>query len=105
MRLPGRVGDTPVLGGGTYADQNGAVSATGHGEEIMRHLLAFRTVSHMARYPARVAGAKVLRYATIRGCRCGLIGIDRKGRLVCMNNTKAMSWCYIKNGILKVFST
>ncbi len=103
MRIPGRIGDTPCIGTGTYADRNGAVGATGHGEEIMRHMLAFRAVSLMARYPASTAGNKVIKYATRHKCRCGLIGIDKRGRICCVNNTKAMSWCYIKNGKMRVF--
>jgi beta-aspartyl-peptidase (threonine type) len=105
MRLPGRVGDTPVIGAGTYVDRNGGVSVTGHGEEIMRHMLAFRTVAMMARYPAHSAGRQVINYATKVGCRCGLVGIDKQGRFVCCNNTNAMSWCSIKNGKLKVFAS
>jgi beta-aspartyl-peptidase (threonine type) len=103
LRLPGRIGDTPVIGTGIYADKNGVVSATGHGEEIMRHMIAFRAVSLMVRYPAQTAGKKVIDYATKNGCKCGLIGIDKKGRILCANNTKAMSWCYIKNGKMELF--
>jgi len=103
LRLPGRVGDTPLIGTGTYADKNGGVSATGHGEEIMRYMLAFRTVSLMSHYPARTAGKVIIDYATKCGCQCGLIGVDKKGRILCVNNTKAMSWCYIKNGNMKMF--
>ncbi|MCK4755945.1 isoaspartyl peptidase/L-asparaginase [candidate division WOR-3 bacterium] len=103
LRLPGRIGDTPIIGAGIYADKNGVVSATGHGEEIMRYMIAFRAVSLMARYPAQTAGKKVIDYATKNGCKCGLIGIDKKGMILCVNNTKAMSWCYIKNGKMKLF--
>jgi L-asparaginase / beta-aspartyl-peptidase len=40
-KLPGRIGDTPVLGGGTYCDNRYAgVSTTGHGETIMKSCLA-----------------------------------------------------------------
>ncbi|GAI80173.1 unnamed protein product [marine sediment metagenome] len=60
LRLPGRIGDTPIIGTGIYADKNGVVSATGHGEEIMRHMIAFRAVSLMARYPAQAAGKNCL---------------------------------------------
>jgi beta-aspartyl-peptidase (threonine type) len=104
MRLPGRVGDTPVIGAGTYVDRNGGVSVTGHGEEIMRHMLAFRTVTLMAHYPAQTAGRQVINYATKAGCRCGIVGIDKLGRFLCCNNTNAMSWCSIKNGKLKIFA-
>jgi beta-aspartyl-peptidase (threonine type) len=42
-KLPGRVGDSPIIGAGTYADnRSGAVSATGDGEGIWRLLLAYR---------------------------------------------------------------
>jgi len=103
LRLPGRVGDTPVIGAGTYADKNGGVSATGHGEEIMRHMLAFRTVGLMARLTAQEAGQTMINYATKHDCRCGLVGIDKWSRILCVNNTDAMSWCYIKNGQMKIF--
>lgn len=103
LRLPGRVGDTPIIGAGTYADRSGGISTTGHGEEIMRHLLAFRAVNAMARHTAKEAGRQVLQYATTHGCKCGMIGINKKVEIVCMSNTKAMSWCYIKNGVMRSF--
>jgi L-asparaginase/beta-aspartyl-peptidase (threonine type) len=40
--LMGRVGDSPIIGSGFYAGPHGAVAATGIGEHIVRHLLAFR---------------------------------------------------------------
>lgn len=103
LHLPGRVGDTPILGAGTYCDPHGGVSTTGHGEAIMKNFLALRTVQFLARYPARVAARKAIDYATRQGCRCGLIGIDRKGGILCLDNTKGMSWCYIKDGTIKSF--
>ncbi len=103
LHLPGRVGDTPIIGAGTYANKYGGVSATGHGEMIMKTLLAYRTVALMEKYSAPVAGKMAIDYATRHKCRAGLIGIDRKGRILCINNTEAMSWCYIKDGEMKVF--
>jgi len=103
LRLPGRVGDTPVIGAGTYADRNGGVSTTGHGEEIMRQLLAFRAVDLMSRLPAVRVGKMIITHATNSGCQCGVIGIDKHSGILCTNNTKAMSWCYIKNGTLRAF--
>ncbi|KPL12976.1 hypothetical protein AMJ74_05865 [candidate division WOR_3 bacterium SM1_77] len=103
LRLPGRVGDTPIIGAGTYADRNAGVSTTGHGEEIMRHLLAFRAANSMASLPAKEAGKRVLQHATRYGCKCGLIGISKKSEIVCLSNTKAMSWCYVKNGRMYSF--
>jgi beta-aspartyl-peptidase (threonine type) len=46
--LPGRVGDSPILGAGTWAENGvGAASATGWGEAILRDLLAFRAVQEI----------------------------------------------------------
>ncbi|MEO0123414.1 MAG: isoaspartyl peptidase/L-asparaginase [candidate division WOR-3 bacterium] len=103
LHLPGRVGDTPIIGAGTYANKYGGVSATGHGEMIMKTLLAFRTVVFMEKYSAPVAGKMAIDYATRNKCRAGLIGIDKHGRILCVNNTEAMSWCYIKDGNIKSF--
>ncbi len=103
LRLPGRVGDTPIIGAGTYADPNGGVSTTGHGEEIMRQLLAFRAVTLMSKSRALEAGKQALSHATKSGCRCGMVGIDKNANVLCINNTKAMSWCYIKNGRMRAF--
>jgi beta-aspartyl-peptidase (threonine type) len=40
-QLPGRVGDSPLLGAGTYADERCAVSATGDGEAVIRAVAAY----------------------------------------------------------------
>lgn len=103
LHLPGRIGDTPLPGAGMYVDRHGGVSATGHGEAIMRILLAFRAVSMMARDAAPVAGKKALSFASRMNCRCGLVGIDRHGRIVHAHNTAGMSWAWVKNGELKTF--
>lgn len=103
LHLPGRVGDTPIIGAGTYANRYGGVSTTGHGEMIMKTFLAYYTVSLMAKYSASVAGKLAIDYATRNKCRAGIIGIDKKGRILCVNNTQAMSWCYIKDNEMKIF--
>lgn len=103
LRLPGRVGDTPIIGAGTYADTYAGVSTTGHGEEIIRQLLAFRAAVLMKKMPARKAGRKATDWATKHGCRCGMIGINRKYEILCISNTRAMSWCYMKNGTMRSF--
>jgi isoaspartyl peptidase/L-asparaginase-like protein (Ntn-hydrolase superfamily) len=47
-KLPGRVGDSPIVGGGYYADDEaGAAGATGIGEDIWRFMLSFRVVEFM----------------------------------------------------------
>lgn len=50
MKVPGRVGDTPIIGSGFYVESGvGGAAATGLGEDIMRTCLAFRTVDLMRR--------------------------------------------------------
>ena len=48
FKMPGRVGDTPIIGAGTYA-KNGvcAISCTGRGEEFIRHSVAHTVVALM----------------------------------------------------------
>ena len=47
-KLPGRVGDSPIVGAGYYADDEaGAAGATGRGEDIWRFMLSFRAVENM----------------------------------------------------------
>lgn len=49
-KLPGRVGDTPLVGSGLYCDKAvGAAAATGVGEHIMRYCMSFRIVEEMRR--------------------------------------------------------
>ncbi|MCE5198730.1 MAG: N(4)-(beta-N-acetylglucosaminyl)-L-asparaginase [Armatimonadota bacterium] len=50
FKLPGRVGDTPIIGSGFYCDNEvGAAAATGLGESIMRYSMSFRIVEEMRR--------------------------------------------------------
>jgi beta-aspartyl-peptidase (threonine type) len=47
-KTPGRVGDSPIIGAGTYADnKTAAISATGHGELFMRHVVAYAITAAM----------------------------------------------------------
>ena len=46
--LLGRVGDSPIIGAGFYAGKDGAVAVTGIGEQIVRHLLAYRVYEWLA---------------------------------------------------------
>jgi beta-aspartyl-peptidase (threonine type) len=91
----GRVGDTPILGAGTYADdRSGAGSATGYGEGILRIALTARALEamrlggspeHAAREGIRALAQRV---ATLGG----LILVDARGRLGWARSTPAMSW-------------
>lgn len=103
-KMPGRIGDSPILGGGTYADNNsGCVSATGNGETIMRYNVASRilALTEYFQLTAQEATIKVLDEMTIRfNQTAGVISIDPKGNLGIYFTSRRMSWAYQRGGEL-----
>ncbi|MCP3980471.1 MAG: isoaspartyl peptidase/L-asparaginase [bacterium] len=101
-KAPGRVGDTPIIGAGTYADDRvGAVSSTGWGEGILRVTLAKTAVDLMAGgLPPTVAGEGALSTLDRVGAKGGLVLVDRFGRVGAVFNTPRMTrgWA-TKNGL------
>ncbi|TDG45622.1 hypothetical protein AWZ03_007897 [Drosophila navojoa] len=97
-KLSGRVGDSPILGAGTYADNEaGAVSATGHGESIMRYNLSSRVLALVRHknYSIQQAVEEVLQNMTAHFKQTGgLIAIDHRGQLGIYFTTELMSWAY-----------
>jgi beta-aspartyl-peptidase (threonine type) len=98
LKLPGRIGDTPVFGAGLYADKYGAVCATGHGEGIIRLCLSKEAVELMKKYSAQTSVSRSLRRASKYNIRCGLIAIDSKGNFGWGYTSDAMPTAYIKKG-------
>jgi beta-aspartyl-peptidase (threonine type) len=94
LKRPGRVGDSPIIGAGTYADDRlAAVSATGHGEPIIRITLARfvadrvgagLAVAAAAEEGIRVLGARV-------GGQGGVIVVGPAGEPGFAFNTPAMA--------------
>jgi beta-aspartyl-peptidase (threonine type) len=97
MKLPGRIGDTPLIGSGLYSDnRSGAVTVTGWGETAVRLALS-RTMCMMMENGATAAKAaeRCVRMASGRlHGHAGIIAIDRKGRLAAVHNTAYMPWAY-----------
>jgi len=94
-KRPGRVGDSALLGAGTYADDDGgAGSATGLGEAIMRVVLAKTAIDAMrARiHPEDVARAVIRSMSGRVGGSGGIILADRAGRLGLARSTASMTW-------------
>ena len=92
-KLPGRVGDSPIVGAGVYADNaTCAVSGTGDGELFLRSVLAFNVAARM-RYRGeslvRAGGAALAQVARLGG-RGGLIAVDRRGRIAMPFNSEGM---------------
>jgi beta-aspartyl-peptidase (threonine type) len=92
-QLPGRVGDTALIGAGTWADDaTCAVSATGHGEAFIRVALAHEVDAGMrlGGLSLEEACTRALARATALGSRGGLIALDRRGRPVLPFTTRGM---------------
>ena len=93
-KQPGRVGDSPLLGAGTYADdRTAAVSCTGTGEMFIRVAAAYDVCARMAYAGAtleQAADAVVMRSVAAIGGRGGLIAVDRHGHISMPFNTEGM---------------
>lgn len=91
-KMVGRVGDSPILGAGTYADKTCAVSGTGYGEQYIRFAVAY-DVSAQMRYKKvslKDAVNDILKNRLNKGDG-GLIAIDKDGNTTLQWNTKAMA--------------
>lgn len=88
-----RIGDSPLIGCGTYADNNTcAVSCTGHGEDFIR-VAAARNVAALLEYrhvKLKTAVARTLKRITALKGRGGMIAIDKKGHIVMDMTTSGM---------------
>jgi beta-aspartyl-peptidase (threonine type) len=97
---PGRVGDSPLVGCGYYADsQLGGASCTGWGEAIMRAVLAKTAVGRLAREDAMAAARWAIQYLERKvGGLGGIILLDRQGKIGYAFNTPRMAFAYIRQG-------
>ncbi len=96
-KYPGRVGDSPLVGSGGYADNlTGAASATGAGEALMRIVISKTACDLIAAgKSAQEAADAVIRllHERVYGYG-GIILIDREGRVGLAHNTPNMSYAY-----------
>ena len=99
-KLPGRVGDSPLPGCGTYADEQGGSSCTGQGEAIIRIVMAKSAVEFLKRGadPRSAANQALILLEKKTAGTGGLIIIDRQGRIGYARNTPCMPVCIITNG-------
>jgi beta-aspartyl-peptidase (threonine type) len=124
FKYPGRVGDSPLIGCGCYADvEAGGVSCTGHGEGIMKIVMAKMAVDLLrdphalaaerqkndtaasvtsrpsaTTFAQAVADAAVLKLALRAGGSGGLILLDAEGRPAAAFNTPHMAHGFIEPG-------
>jgi L-asparaginase / beta-aspartyl-peptidase len=114
-KLPGRVGDSPLIGCGCYADtEAGGVSCTGHGEGIMKIVMAKLATDllrdHRVLIPHRekedqplslaqaVADACVRKLALRAHTTGGLTPLDHEGNPAAAFNTPRMAYGYVEPG-------
>jgi beta-aspartyl-peptidase (threonine type) len=104
LKLPGRIGDSPVIGAGLYADdRRGAASSTGWGEGILRIAMAFRAVEAMTSGigPSEAAQQTIRTLESRIHGQGGIILVDPKGELGFAFNTRHMAHAYLTEGMIK----
>ncbi|KPV41504.1 hypothetical protein AN478_02755 [Thiohalorhabdus denitrificans] len=106
LKLPGRVGDSPLPGSGHFADDRCAVAATGQGELMMRHGTARVTA-------CRVGAGESLREAIAAtlddlehhlGSEVGIIGVDPAGEPIIAHRTPHMPHAVAREGTEEIRS-
>lgn len=93
-KMAGRIGDSPIIGAGTYANNKTcAVSATGHGEYFIRNVVAY-DLSALMEYrgmPIEEAGKMIImEKLTQQKAAGGMIAVDKDGNIAMPFNTNAM---------------
>lgn len=99
-KLPGRVGDSALIGSGIYADNmTGAAVSTGVGEVAIRLVLSKHACDLMLRSTAKEAALKALEGRKLYGfTRIGLVTLDRHGRFGVVHDTPDLCWAYMTPG-------
>jgi len=105
LKLPGRIGDSPLIGCGTYADNlSGACSATGVGEIAIRLVLAKTACNYVesgksAEEAVESAIKLVNKRISTSYNSMGLIVVDSQGRFGAAHNSPNMCWAYFTPGM------
>jgi beta-aspartyl-peptidase (threonine type) len=90
-KMPGRIGDSAIMGAGVFADGHGCGSATGTGEAIIKMGLCREAVLMLGRRePVRVAENAIKQLGERTGAQAGLVLVDGAGRLGYAHNAEAM---------------
>jgi beta-aspartyl-peptidase (threonine type) len=95
---PGRVGDSPLVGSGAYADDyTGAVSATGDGEDLMKIVISKFACHSLAQgmTPQEAAEAAIALLSERTGGQGGLIVLGRRGDIGVAHSTPCLAHAYV----------
>lgn len=100
-KYPGRVGDSPLVGCGFYADENAAVSCTGDGEDFVRLMIARRAADAVANGShAREAAQSAIAFLGAKATGMGgLIVVDFHGDVGFARNSRDMAYAFMTEGM------
>ena len=104
-KMKGRVGDSPIIGAGTYADNNTcAVSATGHGEYFIRNVVAY-DISALMKYSKmtlqQATEEVIMNKLKLIGGDGGVVAVDKEGNISMTFNTAGMYRAYVTSSGVK----
>ncbi len=97
----GRVGDSPLVGSGFYANGSYGAVATGIGEDIMKITLSARVGFYLdfGKKDLNSAVSQSVKDLDVVNGKAGLIAMDKNGNISFAHNTKGMFYAYIKEGM------
>ncbi len=100
LKVPGRVGDTPCLGGGIYASRKSAVVCTGVGEAFIETLTAKFVDEQIAAgaHPQNAVETALKRLAELKGAEGGILALDAEGRIGAAFNAGRFPVVVLRNG-------
>jgi beta-aspartyl-peptidase (threonine type) len=100
LKLPGRIGDSPVPGAGNYATPAGGASATGKGELMLRFLTTRAVCERLAAGEAaqRAVEQVLAQMAATVGSEAGIIAVDGTGGVGVAHLTAAMPHAFVREG-------
>lgn len=96
LQMPGRIGDTAIIGSGIFADKRGAVSVTGWGEVSIKYGIAREVASWMGnkRTPQEAVTQMIRRISRNERAPIGLIAVNSRGEVGIDYNTVGMAHAY-----------
>ncbi|MBI3759958.1 MAG: isoaspartyl peptidase/L-asparaginase, partial [Deltaproteobacteria bacterium] len=90
-KLPGRIGDSAIVGAGLFASASGGASATGEGEAIMRVALCREAVVGLARVSSQAAAERAIAILVeATSAHAGVIVVNARGVLGYAHNAEVM---------------
>ncbi len=102
MKKWGRIGDSPIIGAGTYASNEVCgISCTGHGEFFIRNVVAYNVAARMKFLNETITAAAdtiIMQQLMKQNAKGGLIGIDTHGNICMTFNTPSMFRAFIEEG-------